>query len=169
MQTTSAYFSAKVFDTPSVPWLNFRPPMKTFSAKAEQVERKWHILDADNQVVGRVAEKAAVLLRGKHKAIYTNHVDTGDHVIVINAEKAVFTGKKETQKEYMSYSGYIGGHKSETVKSRRARHPELIIEGAIKGMIPHNRLGRSILRKLHIYKGSGHPHAAQVPAPFKIK
>ena len=91
--------------------------MKTFSAKAEQVERKWYIIDADNQVVGRVAEKAAVLLRGKHKAIFTTHVDTGDYVIVINAEKAVFTGKKETQKEYMSYSGFIGGHHTETAKS----------------------------------------------------
>lgn len=143
--------------------------MKTFSAKAEQVERKWHLIDADSQVVGRVAEKAAVLLRGKHKAIYTNHVDTGDFVVVINAEKAVFTGKKEIQKEYMSYSGFIGGHKSESAKARRARHPELIIEGAVKGMVPHNRLGRAILRKLHVYKGAAHPHAAQQPAPVTIK
>ena len=142
--------------------------MKTFSAKAEQVERKWYIIDADNQVVGRVAEKAAVLLRGKHKAIFTSHVDTGDYVIVINAEKAVFTGKKETQKEYMSYSGFIGGHHTETAKSRRGRHPELIIEGAVKGMVPHNRLGRSILRKLHVYQGSKHPHEAQAPAPLQV-
>ncbi len=126
--------------------------MKTFSAKAEEVERKWFVIDANDQVVGRVAEKAAVLLRGKHKA-----------------KKAVFTGKKEVQKEYMSYSGYIGGHKSETAKSRRGRHPELIIEGAIKGMIPHNRLGRSVLSKLHIYKGDKHPHAAQQPAEMKLK
>jgi len=139
--------------------------MKTFSAKAEQVERKWFIIDADNQIVGRVAEKAAVLLRGKHKAIFTTHVDTGDHVIVINAEKAVFTG----QKQYMSYSGYIGGHHTESPKSRRVRHPELIIEGAVKGMIPHNRLGRSVLRKLHVYKGSKHPHEAQAPATLKVK
>ena len=143
--------------------------MKTFSAKAEQVERKWFVIDADNQIVGRVAEKAAVLLRGKHKAIFTTHVDTGDHVIVINAEKAVFTGKKETQKEYMSFSGFIGGHKSESAKSRRARHPELIIEGAVKGMIPHNRLGRAVLRKLHIYTGSEHPHSAQAPEVLKLK
>jgi len=142
--------------------------MKTFSAKAEQVERKWYIIDADNEVVGHVAERAAVLLRGKHKAIFTNHVDTGDHVIVINAEKAVFTGKKETQKEYMSYSGFIGGHHTETAKGRRARHPELIIEGAIKGMIPHNRLGRSVLGKLHVYRGPKHPHSAQAPAPLAV-
>jgi len=143
--------------------------MKTFSAKAEQVQRKWFVIDADNQVVGRVAEKAAVVLRGKHKPIFTTHVDTGDHVIVINAEKAVFTGKKETAKEYMSFSGFVGGHKSETVKSRRARHPELIIESAIKGMVPHNRLGRAVLRKLHVYKGAEHPHVAQSPAPLKLK
>jgi len=117
--------TAKIFDTSRAAWLNFRLPMKTFSAKAEQVERKWYIIDADNQVVGHVAEKAAVLLRGKHKAIFTSHVDTGDYVIVINAEKAVFTGKKETQKEYMSYSGFIGGHHTETAKSRRGRHPEI--------------------------------------------
>jgi large subunit ribosomal protein L13 len=88
---------------------------------------------------------------------------------VINADKAVFTGKKETQKEYMSYSGFIGGHKSESAKSRRARHPELIIEGAIKGMVPHNRLGRAVLRKLHVYKGAEHPHTAQSPAELKLK
>jgi large subunit ribosomal protein L13 len=143
--------------------------MKTFSAKAEQVERKWYVIDANEQVVGRVAEKAAVLLRGKHKAIFTNHVDTGDHVIVINAEKAVFTGKKEVAKEYMSYSGFIGGHHSENPKSRRARHPELIIEGAVKGMVMHNRLGRQILRKLHVYKGDKHPHEAQTPVAAKLK
>jgi len=143
--------------------------MKTFSAKAEEVERKWYVIDAANQVVGRVAEKAAVLLRGKHKPVFTTHCDTGDFVIVINAEKAVFTGKKETQKEYMAFSGYIGGHHSETVKSRRARHPELIIESAVKGMVPHNRLGRQVLRKLHVYKGAEHPHQAQAPAELKVK
>ena len=143
--------------------------MKTFSAKAEEVERKWYVIDAANEVVGRVAEKAAVVLRGKHKPIFTNHVDTGDFVIVINADKAVFTGKKETQKEYIAFSGYIGGHKSETVKARRARHPELIIESAVKGMVPHNRLGRQVLRKLHVYKGSEHPHKAQAPAELKVK
>ena len=143
--------------------------MKTFSAKAEAVDRKWYVLDADNQVVGRVAEKAAVLLRGKHKPIFTPHVDTGDNVIIINAEKAVFTGKKEVQKEYMSYSGFIGGHKSESAKGRRSRHPELILEGAVKGMIPHNRLGRSIFGKLHVYQGAKHPHEAQAPVALALK
>jgi large subunit ribosomal protein L13 len=143
--------------------------MKTFSAKAEQVERKWHLIDAENQVVGRVAEKAAVLLRGKLKPTFTNHVDVGDFVVIVNAEKAVFTGKKEVQKQYMSYSGFIGGHKEESPKNRRKRHPELILEGAVKGMVMHNRLGRTILRKLHVYKGSEHPHAAQAPQPVNLK
>ena len=139
--------------------------MKTFSAKANEVKRQWWVIDAADQVLGRVAVKAANLLRGKEKAIYTPHCDTGDFVIVINAEKVRVTGKKEEQKSYMSFSGYVGGHKSESVKSRRARHPELLIEKAVKGMIPHNRLGRSIFPKLKVYAGSEHPHAAQNPAP----
>ncbi len=142
--------------------------MKTFSAKAEAVDRKWYVVDAQNQVVGRVAERVANVLRGKTKPIFTPHVDTGDFVVVINASKAVFTGKKEVQKSYMSYSGFIGGHKSETVENRRARHPELIIESAVKGMVPHNRLGRQILNKLHVYAGAEHPHTAQNPKALTI-
>ena len=137
--------------------------MKTFSAKANEVPRKWWIIDANNQVLGRVAVKAANLLRGKEKAIYTPHVDTGDFVVVINAEKVRLTGKKEDQKTYMSFSGFVGGHKSENVKARRARHPELMVERAIRGMIPHNKLGRAVYRKLKVYKGDIHPHAAQQP------
>jgi large subunit ribosomal protein L13 len=137
--------------------------MKTFSAKANEVKRQWWVIDAADQVLGRVAVKAANLLRGKEKAIFTPHCDTGDFVIVINAEKVRVTGKKEEQKSYMSFSGYVGGHKSESVKSRRARHPELLIEKAVKGMIPHNRLGRSTFTKLKVYAGSEHPHAAQAP------
>lgn len=142
--------------------------MKTFSAKAEAVDRKWYIVDAQNQVVGRVAERVANVLRGKTKPIFTPHVDTGDFVVVINASKAVFTGKKEVQKSYMSYSGYIGGHKSETVENRRARRPELLIQSAVKGMVPHNRLGRQILRKLHVYAGAEHPHTAQSPKALTV-
>ena len=137
--------------------------MKTFSAKAENIQRKWYLIDAAEKVVGKVAVQAADLLRGKRKPTYTSHVDTGDHVVVINAEKAVFTGKKETQKIYTSYSGYIGGQKIETPKARRARRPELIIQNAVKGMVPHNRLGRAILKKLYVYAGAEHPHAAQNP------
>ena len=137
--------------------------MPTFSAKASEVKRQWWVIDATDQVLGRVAAKAANLLRGKEKPIYTAHVDTGDFVIVINAEKVRVTGKKETQKSFMSFSGYVGGHKSETVKARRARRPELLVEHAVKGMIPHNRLGRSVFTKLKVYKGSAHPHEAQNP------
>jgi large subunit ribosomal protein L13 len=120
--------------------------VKTFSAKASEVPRKWWLIDAGDQVLGRVAVKAANLLRGKEKTIFTPHVDTGDFVIVINAEKVRLTGKKEEQKSYMSFSGYVGGHKSESARARRARHPELLVERAIRGMIPHNRLGRHAYR-----------------------
>ena len=142
--------------------------MKTFSAKATEVSRKWWLIDAEDQVLGRVAVKAANLLRGKEKAVFTPHVDTGDFVIVINAEKIRLTGKKEEQKSYMSFSGYVGGHKSENVRARRARHPELLVERAVRGMIPHNNLGRAVYRKLKVYKGDVHPHAAQQPQPVTL-
>jgi large subunit ribosomal protein L13 len=143
--------------------------MKTFSAKASEIKRRWVVLDAENQVVGSVAEKAARILRGKDKVVFTSHVDTGDFVVVINASKAVFTGKKEIQKSYMSFSGYIGGHKSETAKARRERRPELIIESAVKGMVPHTRLGRQMLKKLFVYSGAEHPHGAQKPETAPVK
>jgi large subunit ribosomal protein L13 len=142
--------------------------VKTFSQKATEVPRKWWVIDAQDQVLGRVAVKAANLLRGKEKTIFTPHVDTGDFVIVINAEKVRLTGKKEEQKSYMSFSGYVGGHKSESVRARRARHPELLIERAVRGMIPHNRLGRNVYRKLKVYRGDSHPHAAQLPEGVKL-
>jgi large subunit ribosomal protein L13 len=107
--------------------------------------------------------KAVNLLRGKEKAIFTPHVDTGDFVIVINADKVRLTGRKEEQKTFMSFSGFVGGHKSESVRSRRARHPELLVEHAVRGMIPHNRLGRAVYRKLKVYSGEEHPHSAQQP------
>lgn len=144
------------------------PTVKTFSAKASEVSRKWWLIDASDQVLGRVAVKAANLLRGKEKTIVTPHVDTGDFVIVINAEKVRLTGKKEEQKSYMSFSGYVGGHKSESARSRRARHPELLVERAVRGMIPHNRLGRHVYRKLKVYRGEAHPHAAQQPEAVKF-
>lgn len=141
--------------------------MKTFSAKAPEVKRQWWVIDAKNQHLGHVAVKAANLLRGKHKAIFTPHVDTGDFVVVINASEVQIGGKKETQKTYMSFSGFVGGHKSETFRQRRERRPELIIERAVKGMIPHNRLGRSIYGKLKVYGGAEHPHSGQNPQPAK--
>ena len=142
--------------------------MKTFSAKANEVPRKWWIIDAKDQVLGRVAVRAANLLRGKEKAIFTPHVDTGDFVVAINAEKVRLAGKKEEQKSYISFSGYVAGHKSESVKARRVRHPELIVERAIRGMIPHNQLGRAVYRKLKVYKGDLHPHGAQQPTSVSI-
>ncbi len=141
---------------------------KTFSAKASEVSRKWWLIDARDQVLGRVAVTAANLLRGKGKTIFTPHVDTGDFVIVINADKVRLSGKKEEQKIYMSFSGYVGGHKSENVRARRARHPEWLVERAVRGMIPHNRLGRAIYRKLKVYRGDSHPHAAQQPQLVKL-
>jgi len=143
--------------------------MKTFSAKASEVHRKWWVIDAKNQVLGAVAVKAAKLLRGKEKTIFTPHVDTGDFVVVINADKVRLSGKKEEQKTYMSFSGFVGGHKSENVRARRARHPELLIERAVRGMIPHNRLGRAVYRKLKVYRSDSHPHDAQKPAAVSLR
>ena len=143
-------------------------PMKTFSAKANEVDRKWWLIDAKDQVLGQVAVKAAKLLRGKEKPIFTPHVDTGDFVVVINAAKVRVSGKKEEQKTFMSFSGYVGGHKSENVRARRARHPELLVERAVRGMIPHNKLGRAVYRKLKVYRGDLHPHAAQQPASVSL-
>lgn len=139
----------------------------TFSAKAHEMpaQRRWYVIDAENQVLGKVAVKAANLLRGKEKAIFTPHCDTGDFVVVVNAEKVLLTGKKERQKTYMSFSGYVGGHKSETVRDRRKRRPTLLIEHAIKGMIPHNRLGRQMITKLRVYAGPVHPHTKENPTP----
>lgn len=135
--------------------------MKTFSAKAEEIERKWYVIDAENQVLGDVAVAAAVLLRGKHKPLFTSHVDCGDFVVVINAEKVRVTGKKEDEKIYTSYSGYVGGQKRESVAKVRERRPTLLVERAVTGMIPHNRLGRQIVKKLKVYAGAEHPHEAQ--------
>jgi large subunit ribosomal protein L13 len=142
--------------------------MKTFSAKATDVSRKWWIIDAKDQTLGHVAVKAANLLRGKEKVILTPHVDTGDFVVVINAGKVRVSGKKEELKSFMSFSGFVGGHKSENVRARRARHPELLVERAVRGMIPHNRLGRAVYRKLKVYRDEAHPHAAQKPEAVKL-
>jgi large subunit ribosomal protein L13 len=139
--------------------------MKTFSAKSSGIERKWYVIDAKDRPLGRVAVTVANLLRGKGKTIFTPHIDTGDFVVVINAEKVRLTGKKENQKIFTSFSGYVGGHKSETAERRRQRRPELLIEHAVKGMIPHNRLGRALYTKLKVYKGEQHPHEAQQPIP----
>ena len=142
--------------------------MKTFSAKAQEVERRWFIIDAKDKILGEVAVAAANILRGKNKPTFTPNVDTGDFVIVINAKDVVFTGRKETDKLYVSVSGYIGGKKVETPAKIRARKPEILIEHAVKGMIPHNRLGRQIYGKLKVYAGSNHPHEAQKPVAVAV-
>ena len=138
--------------------------MKTHLPKVNLDQRKWHVIDADGVVLGRLAAQVADILRGKNKAVFTPHLDAGDFVIVVNAEKVRVTGKKETQKEYMTYSGWKGGEKYTTVAELRARHPEMLIHRAVRGMIPKNRLGRVLLTKLKVYKGDKHPHAAQQPA-----
>lgn len=143
--------------------------MKTFSAKAETVDRKWWVIDAKGQILGAVAVEAARLLRGKHKPIFTPHCDTGDHVVVINAREVVLSGKKEIEKVYSRFTGYVGGQKVETPRKVRAKHPERLVERAVRGMIPHNRLGRAVYRKLRVYPGAEHPHEAQAPQPYSIE
>ena len=137
--------------------------MKTYSAKPSEVEKKWYLIDAEGVVLGRLASQIAVRLRGKHKPIFTPHVDMGDFVIVVNAEKIRVSGKKEKQKKYFSHSGYPGGSKLLDLHLIRQRHPERIVQNAVKGMLPHNRLGRKIIKQLKLYAGSDHPHKAQNP------
>ena len=137
---------------------------KTQSANKETVEHKWFIVDAEGEVVGRLATRIAHVLKGKHKPSYTPHVDTGDNVIVINADKIRFTGLKMAQKEYITFSGYPGGQKTETAAEMAAKKPTFIIEKAVKGMLPKNKLGRAMFRKLFVYAGGEHPHQAQKPA-----
>ncbi len=140
--------------------------MKTYLPKDHLNQRRWHVIDADGAVLGRLAVKVADTLRGKNKPIFTPHWDAGDFVVVINAEKVVLTGKKETDKTYMSYSGWKGGEKYRTVAQIREKQPERLIEHAVKGMIPKNRLGRRLITKLKVYRGPNHPHQAQNPAPL---
>lgn len=137
--------------------------MSTYMAKAEEIERKWYILDAAGKPLGRLATEAAAILRGKHKPTFTPHVDTGDHVIIINAEKCVLTGNKLDKKMYYRHSGYPGGLKAMTYREFMARKPEEAIRKAVVGMLPHNRLGAQMARKLKIYRGAEHPHEAQRP------
>lgn len=141
---------------------------KTYSAKPSEVERSWFVVDATDQVVGRLASQIATILRGKHKPSFTPHVDTGDFVIVVNAEKVRFTGNKETQKQYFSYSGYPGGERQRTPEEMRKRKPVFILQNAVKGMLPKGVLGREMLTKLKVYEGPEHPHNAQQPKELTI-
>ena len=143
--------------------------MKTFSAKAQEVKHDWFVVDASDKVLGRLASRVALRLRGKHKAEYTPHVDTGDYIIVTNAEKIKVTGNKVKQKLYYRHSEYPGGIKSESFEKLLARNPARIIELAIKGMLPKNPLGREMFRKLKVYVGNEHPHIAQQPKELKVE
>lgn len=140
--------------------------MKTFLPKPTPDLRRWHVIDADGAVLGRLAVQVANLLRGRNKPIYTPHLDAGDFVVIVNAEKVRLTGAKEVQKHYMSYSGWKGGERYRSVAEVREKNPEKIIQHAVKGMIPKNRLGRQLLTKLKVYRGPSHPHAAQQPTPL---
>lgn len=142
--------------------------MKTFSAKPQEVRREWCVVDAEGRTLGRVATEIARRLRGKHKAEYTPHVDTGDYIVVINAEKVAATGRKLTDKVYYHHTGYIGNLKAMTLEQMLQRHPERVIQQAVKGMLPGNPLGRQMLKKLKVYAGPEHPHAAQQPRELEI-
>jgi large subunit ribosomal protein L13 len=142
--------------------------MKTISMRAQDVQRSWLIVDAENKTLGRLATEVARRLRGKHKPEYTPHVDTGDFVIVVNADKVTVTGKKTTDKMYYRHSGYPGGIKAISFEHLREKHPERIIEKAVKGMLPRNPLGRAMFRKLKVYAGGEHPHSAQQPVPLEL-
>ncbi len=142
--------------------------MKTRTPKANEIEKKWYLIDAKGKIVGRLASKIAVLLRGKHKPGFTPHLDIGDYVVVINADKAIFTGKKEREKKYRWYTGYPGGLRETTPERIRATHPERILIHAVKGMLPKNRLGRKIAKHLFVYASEIHPHQAQKPEKLQI-
>ncbi len=142
--------------------------MSTFLQKKENIERTWYVVDASGKPLGRVASKVATILRGKHKPTYTPHVDCGDYVVVINAEKAILTGNKLNDKMYYNHSGYPGGLRERNAKTMINQYPEEMMERAIKGMLPHNRLGRAMGKKLFVYRGSDHKHGAQKPVELKI-
>ena len=142
--------------------------MKTYLPKIDLNQRRWHLVDADGAVLGRLAVQIADVLRGKNKPVFTPHLDAGDFVVVINAEKVALTGKKETDKLFMTYSGWRGGEKYRSVADIRARTPEKLILHAVKGMLPKNRLGSRMLTKLKVFKGGKHPHSAQQPAPLAL-
>ncbi len=142
--------------------------MKTYNVKASEIEREWWIVDATDKTLGRLSTKIAQILRGKHKPTFVPHLDNGDFVIVTNAEKIRVTGNKEEQKTYFRHSGYPGGARFTSLKQMRAAHPERIIEHAVKGMLPHNRLGRAQIKKMKVYAGESHPHDAQQPKPLEI-
>ena len=141
---------------------------KTYTPSASNIDRKWYAVDAEDMVLGRLASQVAAILRGKNKPTFTTHYDTGDYVIVINADKVVLTGNKEDQKEYQRYSGYSGGQKITKFKDMKAKNPERIVTHAVEGMLPHNKLGRAMAKKLRVYAGSEHGHESQMPEVLEL-
>jgi large subunit ribosomal protein L13 len=142
--------------------------MKTYSVKAGEITRTWYVVDAEGKILGRLATEVARVLRGKHKPIYTPHLDTGDFVVVINADKVALSGRKADQKEYFRHTGYMGGEKFIPFRRMLEKHPERVIELAVKGMLPKNALGKQMRKKLKVYAGAEHPHQAQQPEPLNI-
>ncbi len=142
--------------------------MRTHSTKPSEIEREWYVVDAEGQTLGRLASEIAKILKGKHKPIYTPHLDTGDYVVVINAKKVHVTGRKLDQKMYYRHSGYPGGLTAVSLRDQLKRHPTRVIRSAVKGMLPHNRLGRAMMRKLKVYAGDAHPHEAQQPRSLEL-
>jgi large subunit ribosomal protein L13 len=142
--------------------------VRTFTAKKEEIERGWYVVDAQGETLGRLASKIAPILRGKHKPIYTPHLDCGDFVVVINADKVRVTGRKMDQKFYYRHSGYPGGIKSISLRDQLAQHPERVVQAAVRGMLPKNKLGRRMMKKLKVYAGDSHPHAAQQPKSLEL-
>jgi large subunit ribosomal protein L13 len=143
--------------------------MPTPMPRETEIERKWFVVDADNQVLGRLATRVATILRGKHKPTFAPHLDVGDHVVVVNAEKVHLTGRKRQDKMYRWHTGYIGGLREVSAEKMLKTHPERVVEWAVQGMLPKNRLGRAMARKLKVYRGTAHPHQAQRPEPLAVK
>jgi large subunit ribosomal protein L13 len=142
--------------------------VRTFTAKKEEIERDWFVVDAEGQTLGRLASRIAPILKGKHKPTYTPHLDCGDFVIIVNAEKVQVTGRKMDQKIYYRHSGYPGGIKSISLRDQLARYPERVLQAAVRGMLPKNKLGRRMIKKLKVYAGDEHPHQAQQPKPLEL-
>jgi large subunit ribosomal protein L13 len=143
--------------------------MPTSMPRESDIQRKWYVVDADGQVLGRLATRVATILRGKHKPTFSPHLDVGDHVVVINAEKVQLTGRKLKNKQYRWHTGYIGGLKEVSAETMLRTHPDRVIEWAVEGMLPKNRLGRAMAKKLKVYRGGEHPHEAQQPQPLEVK
>lgn len=142
--------------------------MRTFTAKKAEIERNWYVVDAEGETLGRLASRIAPVLRGKHKTVYTPYLDCGDYVVVVNAEKVRVTGRKLDQKFYHRYSGYPGGLSSISLRDQLVKHPERVLQAAVRGMLPKNKLGRQMLKKLKVYAGDSHPHQAQQPKPLDL-